>query len=256
MKPTSLFLLLMTILTVTATARADGPTTKPHALPPDAQTPVITLDRNGGMILRRNQEPVFQILSDGTAIVGNPFGMGRTVKGKLTPDQLQDLLHSILDDEKFDDITPADLQMNGHMRVTDATTTTISVEADGVSHSIGGAAVEMVAQQAGKDSAASRFVEIAERIEAIRRVVALGGDDAVKKLLDAANAKLKTDLPDEPPVQPGDLANARAAADGSEVATFSRKTILPEGKWHLTQAVVTDDGKGNVDVKVAKGADQ
>jgi hypothetical protein len=246
----------MTILTMTAAAWADSPTTRPHTLPADAQTPVITLDRNGGMIRLLNPDPVFQILSDGTAIVGDPFGWGRVVKGKLSLDQLQALLHFILDDEKFADIADADLQMRGGMRVTDATMTKISIDADGAGHQCGGAAIEMVAQQAGKNSPASRFVEIDQRIEAVRRVVALGGDDAVKKLVDAANAKLKTDLPDEPPMQPGDLANARPAADGSDEATFSRKTMLPDGKWHLTQAVVSDDGKGNISVKVAKGADQ
>jgi hypothetical protein len=235
---------------------ADGPATKPHSLPADATMAVLTLDRTGGMRLHKNPDPAFEILSDGTAIVGDPFGIERRVKGKLTPDQIQDLLHYILDEEKFADITPADLQMPGNVMVGDATTTNISVNYDDTGHHCQAVAVEMVAQLTGKDSPATRLVKIAARIDAVSRVVALGGDDAVKKLLDAANAKLKTDLPAEAPMQASDLANARALPDGSDVATFSRKTVLPNGQWHISEARVTGDGKGNIDAKVEKGADQ
>jgi hypothetical protein len=217
---------------------------------------VITLDTNGGMILRRNQDPVFQILSDGTATVGNPFGMGRPVTGKLTADQLQDLLHFILDEEKFADITPADMQRPGNIRVTGATTTMISVDADGNHHQAGGAAVELLAQQAAPHSPAARFEEIDRRLQAVCRVITLGGDDGVKKFLEAANAQLKTDLPDEAPLIADDLILARALPDGTTTATFRRKTTLANGGWHLTQVVVTDDGKGNLSAKAEKGADQ
>ena len=57
-------------------------------------------------------------------------------------------------------------------------------------------------------------------------------------------------------MEASDLVNVRPNADGSDDATFSRKTMLPNGGWHITEARVTDDGKGNIDAKVAKGADQ
>ena len=57
-------------------------------------------------------------------------------------------------------------------------------------------------------------------------------------------------------MQASDLTIGRALADGSNTATFSRKTVLPKGGWHLIEATVTDDGKGNIVAKVAKGADQ
>ncbi len=252
MKPAWIFAAAMF---VSAVCIAADEKPKTYTLPKDAATPVIVMDHKGGMIMRKSDEPFLQVMPDGAVIVGDPWGAGRKVEGKITGDELQSLLRYVMEEQKFGEIQAADLRMKGRMVVMDAATTTISVQVDGAKQELAGRAVEMVAQQNGENSPAAHFVAVNMKLNDLANVIKLGGTKELAKFLDAANAKLKKDLPDDGQFEAKDLKRADAPAAGGAMAVFGKKVTMPDGKWHLIDVTVTQSAAGKTTVKVQKGRD-
>ncbi|HEY9774925.1 MAG TPA: hypothetical protein V6C81_14270 [Planktothrix sp.] len=111
-------------------------TSRTHQLPKDGQTAVIVDSSLGGLRRHVSQEPLLQVLADGTVKVGDPFGQGIKMEGKLSAQELQALLGYILDQQHFWDIKPDDLCLRPGLKVTDATTTKVMVECDGSQYEV------------------------------------------------------------------------------------------------------------------------
>ncbi len=126
---------------------------KEFELPEDPSTPVIVYDSAGGFTPRPvNNDPVMQILSDGTVLLGNRFKEGEPVQAKISSDELQKLLAFMLEEKKFREITAKTIQEksaaadkakakalggNGIIfapRIADAPTTVVKVNVDGKPH--------------------------------------------------------------------------------------------------------------------------
>ena len=251
-------IMLVVVLAVASMAALAVAEEKPktHTLPKDAATPVIVYDATGGMILRVNNEPLLEVLADGTVKAGDPWGQGRKVEGKISAEELQGLLRFILDQQKFSEITAKDLQLPAGMMVTDASTTTLTVDADGNQQHLSGRAVETVARRAGPNSPAARFETIVRRLDNLINVTKLGGAAATQKLLDAANAALKADHPKDGQVAAEDILRVSVPKDGGCEAVFVHKVTAPGGKWHMVQVTVNQPADGKAKVTVATGAEQ
>jgi hypothetical protein len=259
----SIVALALTVALAALVTHAADPTpaTKPdekpktHTVAADPASPVITYDTKGGMIMRKSDDPVLQILADGTITASDPYGGGKKAQSKLTPAELQEILRFILDRQKLADIKPDDLRMKGLVMVTDASTTSLTVEADGAKQQFSVHALDFVAGQAGPDSAAARLVAITHRLSQLADITKLGGQAAFQKLLDAANAALKTQSPADGPLTAQDLIRADAPADGSTAAFFNHKTTLPSGQWHMVSVTINQPKTGEPTIKIQKGAD-
>ena len=144
--------------------------------------------------------------------------------------------------------------MPGNVRVSDGTTVSISVDADGQTRAVSGSAIDVIAKRTGAGSAAARLAAIKDRMNHLCFVTILGGDDGTKKALDLANAELKKRYPAEPAMVEADLIFARAFGDSTN-AKFQKK-VTADGKWHIIEVTVGQDGKGPPQVTAGRGSDQ
>lgn len=250
MKAAHLIALLMTVLAVGSMAWADGPggpTTKPHTLPADPKTAVITVT------VAKDQAPLFQVFGDGSAVANSRLVTGQPVKGKLTPEELHALVKYALDDMGFADIKSADLlQYKGKKRGLDMTTT-ISITADGTTYQCSGLPGMRITEPGSKPSPAERFVNVSSRFDLARRIVFLGGEKELAKVLAAVDAKVNAKYPDEPPMQAGELNETISMPNGGMMCAFVRNSRLPDGSTNVILANVMIDSKGNIQVTLGGG---
>lgn len=255
-----LAVLLLGLVPAAVAFAADGdqpktPATKPHMLPEDGNAVIITYDHSGGMILRRNTEPVLVVHADGTLHAGNPYAAAKGCDGKLTPEELQSLLQDILDVQQFAKIENDDLKLPSRVMVTDATTVSIAITLPPEVDKTIRVHAPRVDPNAPADAPQARFAAIQHRLEQVVQTTLLGGSAELAKILKATNLEMKKTLPTDPPMETGDLLWVRTGADSASTAMFSKKVIEAKG-WHMVQATVTRTAAGEITVKVARGAEQ
>lgn len=231
--------------------QANAPTTQPHALPADASTAIITYDYMGGMIRRVNPEPVLVIHADGTVRIGDPYGVGKGADAKLTAEDLQSLLHEILDVQQLATIDNDDLKLPGNVRVTDGQTVTIAVTLPELEKKLSAHGL-MVGRNDAADAPKARFMAIRHQLDHLVDIAKLGGSGELTKVLAAINQEIKKNLPNEPQVEAGELAYVRMNPDGSSLASFNKKVSETQG-WHMVWATATRTADGNITVEVKRG---
>jgi len=193
------------IATLLSAAVAQGQDRAPIELPKDPTTPVITLDFRGGRLVRKNQEPQLTIRADGTVIVGDPFGHGKRVEGKIRIAEVQALLRYAIRDQHFFDFDPekvkaaiAEIQKKKGVaiRVGDGSTTTIRLQTAAKEHQAGYYALSTFANQYKEVKALTQLLAVEQRLNRVRYEVTAGGSDEVAKLLKLANEHLRKEYPD------------------------------------------------------------
>jgi hypothetical protein len=127
-----------------ADQKADPPPKAPIVLPKDPKAAVLTYDPGANGFIRKGPPPYLLIQADGSVIVTNVFD-GARKEGKLTPDQLQELLRFVLRDNDFFNVTAARIadeikaaQMASGIAIAlgGVGTSVISVQADGKQHEV------------------------------------------------------------------------------------------------------------------------
>lgn len=113
-------------------------------LPKDAKAAVISLDFRGGFTPpRKSNDPYLVIRADGSMTVTDPFGQQKTVEGKLSAKDLQELLRFAVRDNDFFGFDAAKVaaavkaeqaKKGPGIAIADAATTIIRINADGKEH--------------------------------------------------------------------------------------------------------------------------
>ena len=156
----------------------DGGDQMLHTFPDEPNAVVVQWRTLGGLAGRDDNPPDITIYADGSIIVGPRLGRGKTVRGQITGERLQQLMSFAIDDNQFFDFDPAvvektvDAEIEKRQSTTrsedaiavragppyvDAGTTVILIAADGKQHEV---------SYHGLFAAAQDFPEI----EALRRL--------------------------------------------------------------------------------------
>jgi hypothetical protein len=196
-----------------------------YKLPEDPEAPVIVLDFKGGFTPPRiSDEPTMTIRADGVVVIPKRFEGQKSFRGKISREELIDLLDFAVKENKFfeyDEAKVAEKLAKGGPRiaVADAATTVIKINAGGESKEVSHYALGMLGKGVEE---LQQLYAIQRRLMQVQSVVQMGGKEVVKKWLAAVNAELKDKFPAAPPLKVSDLASGGQRADGSLYVSFQR----------------------------------
>lgn len=204
-----------------------------YALPEDPSEPVIVLDYQGGRLKRIDDAPALSILADGRVQIPQLYAHTRAYEGRISSDELQDLLRFILDENRFFDREPEALRTDGagarrHPLPLHLASTVLRVQADQQVNEVRYRSDLSPARAAvdRKGSAAQevfRLLAIEHRLEQIMAMVKLGGPSEVARWLESANDELGVEYPDAERLVADDLEGGTRRADGSVHVRFVRR---------------------------------
>ena len=235
---------------------------KKHTLPKDPKAAVIVLEYQGGFTApRTNNEPPLTILADGTVILGAPFGQRKRIEAGISQNQLQELLRFILDEQKMATfnstrvkkaVRAAQKKRGAAIRIADAATPVLRVQADGKRFEAKYYALSMMALQYPEIKSLARFDAVRKRLERFQGEIYAGGRVGLIKHLALVNKKLETDNPEVPALKAEDLKTASQLTNGRMFVNFFRTEKLGKGVLRHTTAYVTipADGKTQVNANV------
>ena len=209
----------------TDTARA-GTADRPVQLPADPRQVVLTWDARRADLPRNKDGPTLQVRADGGVAVTDPHGGGRPVEAGLSPPQLADLLHFVVREQ---DVFGID---QDRLRTADGTPATgggpysavLRVSVDGRAREV--RCVDFAGGEGGAEAA--RLYAIRQRLERLVAWAYAGGDAGVAAAVDAANAQLRRDFPDAPPLRAEDVRSAVQRTDGSAQVVLERRAVASD----------------------------
>ena len=191
--------------------------------------------------LRKGEARIVRIEADGTIRLRN----GTT---SADPEQIQELLRFIVEDQRFFDIDQQALKLAVHqansrygtaIAVMDGNTTTVSVRLRDRVHAVEQYALEFSAQRYSAVPALQRLAAVERAIVRFVAIAHLGGESTALRMLRAANDELYARYPEVELLTMDDLATAGTRKDGALVAHFRRSAsattvtvatvALPEG---------------------------
>ena len=235
---------------------AQGQDKAPIELPKDPTTPVITLDFQGGGILRKNQEPHLVIRADGTVTVGDPYGVGSRIETRIPVAEVQALLRFAIRDQHFFDFDDAkvkaaiaEIQKKKGIatRVTGASSTIVRIKTAVKEHEAKYYALSTVANQYKEVKELGQLLAVEQRLSRVKNEAIAGGSAEVVKLLTLANEHLRKEFPDAQPLTPSDLQSARWQGEDTLIVSFFRRGAQPD---LFVASTVTRPAKGEVKVFV------
>jgi hypothetical protein len=219
-------------------------------LPADANAPVITFDHQGGFIARVSKDPMMVIHADGKIIVNDAWGIGEGGEGKLTRDQLQELLRFVVRDCDFFGYDPnkvtkalaeGGLKPAGGFAVAapkDGTTVIVRVQAGDKEHEVRCHDVEIYAERYPSVKALVQMRDLTRRLRRLQVITSAGGPEAAAEALKLGNAELKKKFPEAPALTLADIFNA-TTRDGTTVIQFDRRKIDPaDARTHVWASIV------------------
>lgn len=200
--------------------------TRTYILPKDKDSVVISLDYQGGFTAPRiGKNPTMSIFADGTVKIPNNYQGQMAFEGKFSQPELQQLLKFVIEENDFFefDAAVAQQQLNqGGPRVAEGAMTVVFVQANGKQHT----ARWHTLGATQKIKALDQFSKVRARLEQVRSIIQIGGQDQARKLLDLANQELKAKHPNAAPLTLTDLQSGSLRADGSVSVSFNRQTPM------------------------------
>ncbi len=209
-----------------------------YTLPKDPEAVILVYDEQSGFGLpRQNPGAVLTILRDGTVQMPDVFGNGRSFKGKLDEQEVQELLRFVIGEQKFFDYDME--QVKAAMKkaesereipqIADAPVQVFEVNIADRAHRVSHYALGM-ARSTPDIEPLPRVWAIKKRLRGVMNQTRVGGRKGVEKLLESANRELKRQLPDIQPFTVEEFAGAYTRNDGVNTATFSRMFKNKDGK--------------------------
>lgn len=210
-------------------------------LPQDPKATVISLDYRGGFTPpRKSDRPTLSILSDGTVLVPDNYGQSRDLSDKLTAEELQELLHEIVEKQLFFAYDPDEVReeiaeasrprpaLGGGVvvkvapRIADAPTTVIRVCVDGREHEASHYALDFAASQYPDIQPLARLRAVQQQLQRLITRVHAGGPEKTAEVLALVNRRLKQEHPRVAPLTEAELVSAAVRADESRFYLFQR----------------------------------
>lgn len=203
-----------------------------YQVPDDPQAVVVSLDYRGGFTPPRlKNDPTMSILADGTVLIPANYQGQKAFEGKLTEAQLQKLLGYLVGTCQlipWDADAVRKKMARGGPRpiIADAATAHLYLHVNGKEENI---ASPIVGISAGPNEVAElrRLNDARARLEQVRSIVQLGGEENLKGWLQKANKQLLAQHPQAAPLTSDDLQSGAERVDGSYYISFNRRV---EGK--------------------------
>lgn len=229
--------LVATLCLATTASSAD----RPHALnlPSDHRTEVITLDFVPQQPQRdASQQPQLSIAADGTVRIRSRFAGEKGIVGRLTEQQLDALLQTIVIDQHFFEQDSQQLAaviaarrdergQSPHVRGAD--TTVIRLRLKGQTHTVSCRALGVAANQCPDSAEVQRMFASQRSLENIMAIVEAGGSRRATQMLEQANQALKTEHGQVTPFTLGELTSTQRMPNGGYYMQFSR---IPKPETH------------------------
>lgn len=209
-----------------------------YELPKDPKAAVIVLDYKGGFTPPRvSDKPAMTIHADGSILLPARFQGQKEYTGKLSPDELQELLHFIVGKNDFfgydakavaAKIAKAEAG-KPRIMIADAASTHIEVTVNGKTHKADRYALGMRAGAADVPEV-GRLQNIQQRLQREMSTIQFGGKERVLEYLKLANAELKAKHPDVAPLAVEHFSSGVEHATGDRFVTYSRQNPSDDGK--------------------------
>lgn len=209
-----------------------------YTLPKDPEAVILVYDEQSGFGLpRQNPGAVLTILRDGTVLMPDVFGNGRSFKGQLDEQEVQDLLRFMIGKQKFfeydmEKVKAAMKKAESERdipQIADAPVQVFEVNIADREHRVSHYALGM-ATEYPEIEPLQQLLAIQKRLRGVMNQTRVGGRKGVERLLETANRELKSQLPDIKPFTKEEFAGAYTRVDGVNTATFSRMFKDNEGK--------------------------
>jgi hypothetical protein len=238
-RPLLLCLVIILLVTPGPPGKTMGAAAQPIHLPADRRTEVIVFDSRGGMQRRKSGEPLLTIRADGTAILGDPWGMGQRTQGQVSPGRLQALVDFIAVENGFFGLDSAQIEsevrevrekQGGLSVFVDAGVTVIRVNLIDRSHEVSYYALDLAASQFPSVESLQRLAAVARRLKQEMSWIRVGGKEGVIAELELANRHLHLRYPEAEPLTSDHLESAVSLADGERLVHFARRERDGDGR--------------------------
>jgi hypothetical protein len=230
----SLLLLLNIIIIPSAGSGQEASKKTPIVLPEKKTEPVITFGYRGGMVVRASpRAPILTVRGDGTFTVSADTKY-RTLNGAISQTELQDLLHYIIDEQRFFHLDSPEMRQgpgfkNGRevSNVSDALDTVFRIATAEKTSEISFYALDQFARLRPDVPLAQHLTAIATRLrEFVEGQQRASGRNAIDEAIIPANAFLKREVPEVPSLKRDDRQGCvNSDLEGGQVIRF--KINLP-----------------------------
>ncbi len=227
LKPARLFMIAVAISVASSALAQDKDkeeAKKVFKLPRGKKTTVVSLDFQGGFTPPRlKKTPTMSILADGTVQIPANYQGQKSHTGKISADDLQELLRFIIDENKlleFDaKAIKAKIAKQGGPRIAiaDAATTVIRVTVDGKTKQ-----ASWYPSPGAKLKELEQFQAIRGRLMRVRSIVELGGKKEALQWVDLANKELKAKHPKVEELKLEHLQSGGVRSNGSVYVSITR----------------------------------
>lgn len=203
----------------------------------DPQQAVITMDVTGGFRAPTpsdfQRQPTLQVFGDGRIVCGTQSPNRQSHEGRLTPDQLQQLVEWLVREEKFLEISSAQItqELEGYQSLmADGPTTTIKIQLTEHAHEHSVYTLKQTARDLPDASGLQTLARIEARLRSVKQLGDIGSQEILDSALAMVNKHLEQELPDANPWTAEQLRTIQRGPNGGLVLTFSRaKSISGDG---------------------------
>lgn len=218
-----------------------------YQLPTDPGQPVITLDFKGGRLKRLDAAPALSIYADGRVVMPQRFAHSQAREGRISRDQLQQLLDLIIVDNKFFLYDPKQVEAKlaalpepRPVLPLHLVTTEVGVYANHQAKTVSyfGLGHDAVVAET------AQLLAIRQRLEQLMSTLALGGEEEVAAWLALANQRLASEQPKSAPLTLSDLESGTVRSDGSVFVRFVRPGSAARPGAAVTLSVAADGRSG------------
>ena len=226
-------------------------------LPESETTAVFTMEFSGGL-LRPGAEasarrPFLQVFADGRVVTPKVFGDGEVNEFQLNPEQLQDFLNQVVNENQFyeldtDKIKEQIAAAGPIAIIADAPTLELSMELPRGTHAVNAYTPKSTSKQLPKVESVKQIADIEDLGRQLSLVANAGGYEKLERALTKVNEQLKEKGLDLMTVN--ELYTCREK-DGILTINFNRKYYNEDGRWRdWVNAKFTVDGdEENVEIK-------
>ncbi len=195
------------------------------ALPKNPKAVVVSLDYDGGFASPPpGHPPVILVRANGTVETGELFGNKKPKRFKISAKELESLLQTIINENKFfeKDVASIQKKLKGNRHIADARGTIITVNAGG-KKKIHFPALSILAQQFKENKELQQLVAIEKLLLRLKIIVQAGGKKKVIKWLKIVNSALKKKYPEANMLELKNLHSTRLNKKGKRSYIFHRR---------------------------------
>ncbi len=184
-----------------------------------------------------NAPALLTIYANGRAVVNSPAGLEKIIESYLTRQQLETLLHQLIDDYGFYDIDVKDIQQkiadteqneNGRLLgvvIRDSNDISISLTTQERQKTQRFYGLSYIAKDYPNINTLRNLVAIEMRLKKMRHWLAIGKEEGLNKELNIANQYLQKEYPNVAPLTENDLEMVSLNLNGERNIHFQRQQL-------------------------------